>query len=95
MHIILYPILVRIYAGETDIERESTKIKILEVLKIGFIVTLTGNSNNLILYKNQVNVYSIAMAEALYISDGKICRVGFFGMEMPLGLAELLIHNLV
>ena len=95
MHVILYPILVRVYAGETDIERESTKVKILEVLKISFVITLTGNSNNLILCKNQVNLSYIAKAEALYISDGKICRVGFFGMEMPIGLAELLIDNIV
>jgi hypothetical protein len=56
---------------------------------------LTRNLNSLILCKNQVNVHSIAMAEALYISGARICRVGFFGMKMPIGLGEPLIDNLV
>jgi len=35
------------------------------------------------------------MAEALYISGARICRVGFFGMKMPIGLGEPLIDNLI
>ena len=89
------PIVVRIFVGEYVIERESTKIKILEALKIGFGVTLTRNSNSLILCKNQVNVPSIAMAEALYLSGARICIVRFFGMKMPIGLGKPLIDNLV
>ena len=35
------------------------------------------------------------MAEALYLSGARICRVGLFGMKMPIGLGEPLIDNLV
>jgi hypothetical protein len=35
------------------------------------------------------------MAEALHISGARICRVGLFGMKIPIGLAEPLIDNLV
>jgi hypothetical protein len=95
VHVISNPIVVRIFADETVIERESTKIKILEALKISFGVILTRNLNSLILCKNQVNVPSIAMVEALYLSGARICRVGFFGMKMPIVLGEPFIDNLV
>jgi hypothetical protein len=49
IHVISDPIVVRIFAGETIIESESTKVKILEALKISFVVTLTRNSNRLII----------------------------------------------
>ena len=42
-----------------------------------------------------MNVSTIGMVEALYISGARICRVGFFGMKMPIGIAEPLIDNLV
>ena len=95
LHVVSDPVVVRVYAGETDFERELTKAKILEVLKISFGISLTTNENSLILSRNQVNVSTIAMAEALYISGARICRVGFFGMKMPIGIAEPLIDNLV
>ena len=95
LHVISDPVVVRNFAGETNIERELTKIKILEALKTSFRITLTSNASSLILSRNQVNVFTIAMAEALYISGVKICRVGFFGMKMPIGIVEPLIDNLV
>ena len=42
-----------------------------------------------------MNDSTIGMAKALYISGARICRVGFFGMKMPIGIAEPLIDNLV
>ena len=42
-----------------------------------------------------MNVSTIGMIKALYISGARICRVGFFGMKMPIGIVEPLIDNLV
>ena len=70
-------------------------MKILEALRISVGIILTRNSSSLILSRNQVNVSTIGMAEALYNSGARICRVGFFGMKMPIGIAEPLIDNLV
>ena len=95
LHAVYDPFVVNIYAGDTDLERELMKIKILEALKISFRITLTRNSSSLILSKNPVNVSTIGVAEALYIGGARICRVGFFGMKMPIGIAEPLIDNLV
>lgn len=89
LHVISNPVVVRVFAGETDVERVLTKIKILKALKIIFDITLIRISNNLILFRNQVS--TIDMVEALYISGARICRAGFFGMKMPLGIAEPLI----
>ena len=35
------------------------------------------------------------MADSLYLSGARICRVGFFGIKMPIGLSESLMNNLV
>lgn len=35
------------------------------------------------------------MAEALYIRGARIYKIEFFGMKMPIGLAEPLMDNLV
>ena len=70
-------------------------MKILEALKISFGITLTRNSSNLILSKNQVNISTIGMAEALHISGARICRLRFFCMKMSIGIVESLIDNLV
>jgi hypothetical protein len=94
LHIISDPVVVRIYAGETDLERKFTNVKILEALKISFDITLT-NSSSLILSKNQVNVSTIGMAEALYMTGTRICRLAFFGMKMPIGIVKPLIDYLV
>lgn len=77
MHVISNPVVVRIFTGETNVEKELTKIKILEALKTSFGITLTSNVSSLILSRNQVNVSTIAMTKAFYISDAMICRVGF------------------
>lgn len=45
LHVILDPVVIGVYAGETDVERESTKVKVLEALNIRFGITLTRNSN--------------------------------------------------
>lgn len=45
--------------------------------------------------RNQVNVSTIGMAEAFYINDARTCGVEFFGVNVPIGIAELLIYNLV
>jgi hypothetical protein len=95
LHIISDLVVVRVYAGETDLEREFTKVKILEALKISFGITLTRNSSSLILSKNQVNIFTIGMAKALYMTRTIICRLGFFGMKMPIGTVKPLIDYLV
>ena len=95
LHVISDPVVVRVYAGEIDFERELTKAKILEILRICFGISLTRNKNSLILSRNQINVSTIAIAEALNISRARTCRVGFFGMKMPIGITEPLMDNLV
>ena len=77
LHVILDLVVVRVYAGKTDLKRELIKVKILEALKISFGITLTRNSSSLILSKNQVNGTTIGMEKTLYISGTRICRVGF------------------
>ena len=48
LYVIFDPVVVRIYANDTDVERELTKVKILEALKISFGITLTRNSSSVI-----------------------------------------------
>jgi hypothetical protein len=61
LHVISDPVVVRIFDGETNVEKKLTKIKILEALKTSFGITLTSNASSLILSRNQVNVSTIAM----------------------------------
>ena len=41
LHVISDPVVVRVYAGEIDFERELTKAKILEFLRISFGISFT------------------------------------------------------
>ena len=79
--------------GFVHVKKKLTKVKILEALKINFGITLNRNLKNLILSKNQMNVFTIGMAEALYMSGARIRRIGFFGMKMSIGIAKSLIDN--
>ena len=40
LHVISDPVVIKVYTGETDVERKLTKVKILEALKIRFCITL-------------------------------------------------------
>ena len=95
LYVISDLIVVGIFAGETNVEKELTKIGILEAFKTSFGITSTSNASSLILSKNQVNVSTIVMTKALHISGAKICKVEFFGMKMPIRIAKPLIDNLV
>ena len=95
LHAISDSVVIRVSSGDTNVERELTKVKILEALKISFGITLTRNSSSLILSKNRVNVSTIGMAKAIYISWARIFRVGFSSMKMPIGIVESLMDNLM
>ena len=86
---------IRLLLEFMHVKKEYTKVKILELLKITFRITLTRSLNNLILSKNHMNVFTIGMTKTLYISGVGIRKVGFFGMKMSIGIAKFLIDNSV
>lgn len=88
LHVISDPIVVRVYAGDTVEERVAFRARVLKTLREEDKIVLTCSTSSLVLSKNQVNVPTLALAEALHLHGAQFCRVGFFGMKWSLEDAE-------
>ena len=95
IHVISDPIVVRIYGGDNNQQRQSTKLSLMLRLQQRHGLTLTINDDNLVLSKNQVNVPVQAIAEALHHCGARACRVQFFGMKWTLPEAEPIMDHLI
>lgn len=95
LHVISDPIVVRVFAGSTDEEREAFKASLIDSIRTDFGLTLTCAPDSLTLSRSQVNVPVLAMSEALYSLGARLCRVSFFGMKWSIPSAEPVIDRFI
>ena len=95
IHVISDPIVVKINGGDNIAARQLMKKHIISRLRKYHHFTLTGNENQFILSKNQVNVSVKFMARALYTSGARACRVSFFGLKWDLADVEPTIDRFI
>lgn len=95
LHVISDHIVVRVYAGDSDEEREAFKASLVESLRTGFGLTLTCASDSLTLSTSQVNVPVSSMSEALYSLGARLCRVAFCGMKWSITSVEAVIDRFI
>jgi hypothetical protein len=95
LHVISDPIVVKVYAGNDEHERDAFKDDVVNTLRRAFGLTLTCSSDSLTLSRNQVNVPISAMSDALHSLGAKVCRVSFFGMKWEIIDAEPTIDRFI
>ena len=95
LHVILDPVVVRVYAGSTEDEVCSFRNGVVELLRTIFGHTQTLNRNVHMLSRNHVNVLISALSDCLHALGAKICRVSFFDMKWDLCRADPIIDHYI
>lgn len=85
LYVIFDPIVVKVFAGSNDEEREDFKASFMDTLRKEFSITLTCVTDSCTLSTNQV----AAMSEVLYTLGARLCKVSFFGMKRRAGDRQL------
>lgn len=91
LHVISDPVVVKIYAGDTDEDRERFKDQLVKDLRSNHGIVLTCSNDSKTLSRNQVNIPNWSMSQALHHLGARICRVQFFGMKWTIPIAEPII----
>lgn len=95
LHVISDHIVVRVFAGSTNEDMEALKASLVDILRMGFSLTLTCATDNITLSTSQVNVPVPAISKALYTLRDRLCRVCFFGMNWSITCVEPAIDCLI
>ena len=95
IHVISYPIVVKVYGRSNQLERNAFKDEVFRCLRSRFDMTLSPNYDSMTLFNNQVNNAVSALSQSLVSLGAKICRVQFFGMKWQLSEAEPIIDSFV
>ncbi len=95
LHVISDPIVVRVFGGSDEDQRDGFRTELVERLRVDFGLTLTCSSDSSTLSRNQVNVSVSAMSQALYSLGARICRVSFFGMKWQIPVVEPILDGFI
>lgn len=95
LHLILEPVVVRIYAGEGEAEVRNFQDQGVELMRGTYELMLTANRDCHLLSRNHVNVSVAALAEILHGMGARLCRVSFFGMKWALSSAKSIIDHYI
>ena len=62
IHVISYPIIVKVYGGSNQLERNAFKDEVVRCLRLRFDMTLNPNYDSMNLFNNQVNIAVSALS---------------------------------
>jgi hypothetical protein len=95
LHVVSDPVVVRVFAGHSDEERDLFRANVVERLRTIFGLTLTCSTDSHTLSRNQVNISVTAMSHILYGLGARVCRVSFFGMKWRITEAEPILDRFI
>lgn len=73
IHVIFYLTAVKIYDENNDQHRQITKYYIILRFFEHHALTLTNNDNDILLFKNQINVHISGMAKNIHHYRSRVC----------------------
>ena len=95
LHVILNPVVVRVYAGEGEDEVRSFRYQVVEMLRGAYGLTLSASRDYHLLSRIQGNVHVTALAKILDGFGIRLCSMSFFGMKWALSSAEPIINHYI
>lgn len=81
LHVISDHVVVRVFAGNNNEQRDMFRVEVVERLRNLFELTLMYGSTSHTLSRNQVNVFVSVMSQILYFMGVRFCRVSFFRIK--------------
>ena len=95
LHVILDPVMVKVFAGGIEAQRMAFRKSMIQELQLVHGFTLTSSTDSSTLIQNQVNLSISVMSNALHTLGAKLYPVSFYGMKWAIRHAEPVLDRFI